>query len=140
MADKQINQEQLLNEAKKLKEKGINELNNNNFKEVYKSLNQALINFTESYEIKHDNSTEAYIHKCRKFLNQERLKQEASKTPDIDDTPTNFQSLNSNSNINADKDCQDVIEKKDYYEILGVSKEADEMEIKRAYKKVLIFL
>jgi len=39
MADKQINQEQLLNEAKKLKEKGINELNNNNFKEVYKSLN-----------------------------------------------------------------------------------------------------
>lgn len=87
--------------------------------------------------MKHDNSTEAYIHKCRKLINKEKLKEEAAKTPDIDDTPTNNQNENTNTNIDQDQECQDIIDKKDYYEILGIVKEADENDIKRAYKKVL---
>jgi hypothetical protein len=35
MSDKHHNEEQILQQAKILKEKGINELNSNNFKEVF---------------------------------------------------------------------------------------------------------
>ena len=94
--------------------------------------------FTESYELKQDNSTEAYIHKCRKLINKEKLKEEAAKTPDIEETPTNNQNANTNSNLDQDQECQDIIDKKDYYEILGIAKESDENEIKKAYKKVFL--
>ena len=35
-------------------------------------------------------------------------------------------------------DCQNLLKKKDYYEILGISKTADENEIKKAYRKLAI--
>ena len=35
-------------------------------------------------------------------------------------------------------DCQNLLKKKDYYEILGVEKTADENEIKKAYRKLAI--
>jgi curved DNA-binding protein CbpA len=38
--------------------------------------------------------------------------------------------------MDQDQECQDIIDKKDYYEILGILKEADDNEIKKAYKKV----
>jgi DnaJ-class molecular chaperone len=34
--------------------------------------------------------------------------------------------------------CQGVLQKKDFYSILGVGKKADENEIKKAYKKLAI--
>lgn len=37
-----------------------------------------------------------------------------------------------------DRECKTVIDKKDYYDILGVKKEADEDEIRKAYKKMAI--
>ena len=35
-------------------------------------------------------------------------------------------------------DCQNLLKKKDYHEILGISKTADENEIKKAYRKLAI--
>jgi hypothetical protein len=87
--------------------------------------------------LKHDNSTEAYIHKCRKSINKEKLKEEAAKTPDIEEA-TNPSQTTTTGNIDQDQECQDVMDKKDYYDILGISKQADENEIKKAYKKVLL--
>ncbi len=102
--------------------------------------------FTESYELKHDNSTEAYIHKCRKLINKEKLKEEAAKAADDveETTPTTNNNNNSNQNANVnpnttldqDQECQNIIDKKDYYDILGIVKGADDNEIKKAYKKV----
>ena len=51
-------------------------------------------------------------------------------------TPTS----NSNSNTEIDKACLEVINTKCYYKILKVEKTADENEIRRAYKKVLIVI
>jgi|LauGreDrversion4_2_1035121.scaffolds.fasta_scaffold848235_2 DnaJ-class molecular chaperone len=42
---------------------------------------------------------------------------------------------NTNEDIIRDQECQDVINKKDYYEILGVKKDATEEDIRKAYKK-----
>lgn len=37
-----------------------------------------------------------------------------------------------------DKECLNILKKKDYYEILDIKKNADENEIKKAYKKVFL--
>lgn len=37
-----------------------------------------------------------------------------------------------------DAECQEIIKKKCYYEILGVSRESLEEEIKRSYKKLAL--
>ena len=37
-----------------------------------------------------------------------------------------------------EEECRKIIEKKDYYDILGVEKNADETQIKRAYRKLAI--
>ncbi len=40
--------------------------------------------------------------------------------------------------INKDRECKSIIDKKDYYDILGVRKDASEDEIRKAYKKMAI--
>ena len=39
---------------------------------------------------------------------------------------------------NKDKECKTIINKTDYYDILGVNKEASEEVIRKAYKKLAI--
>ena len=40
--------------------------------------------------------------------------------------------------VDQEEECKKIIEKKDYYDILGVEKTADETQIKRAYRKLAI--
>ena len=40
--------------------------------------------------------------------------------------------------VDQEEECRKIIEKKDYYDILGVEKNADETQIKRAYRKLAI--
>ena len=93
--------------------------------------------FTQSYELNNERKTETYIHQCRRILNKQKLSEEAAKTnkqetPEETPNPANA----SNQTIEQDKECQDILDRKDYYEILGITKNADENEIKKAYKKV----
>ena len=40
--------------------------------------------------------------------------------------------------VEQEEECRKIIEKKDYYDILGIEKTADETQIKRAYRKLAI--
>ena len=40
--------------------------------------------------------------------------------------------------VDQEEECRKIIEKKDYYDILGVEKTADETQIKKAYRKLAI--
>ena len=40
--------------------------------------------------------------------------------------------------VDQEEECKRIIEKKDYYDILGVEKTADETQIKKAYRKLAI--
>jgi len=42
------------------------------------------------------------------------------------------------NNIDNDSDCKKIIDRKDYYEILGLGKNATEDEIRKSYKKLAI--
>ena len=96
--------------------------------------------FTQCYQINPERKTEGYIHQCRRILNKQKLSEEAEKsnlkeTPEENSSPqTPNQDLD--PLLQQENDCKEILEKKDYYEILGISKDADENEIKRAYKKV----
>ena len=91
--------------------------------------------FTQSYQLNSERKTETYIHQCRRLLNKQKLSEEAAKnktetpTPNAEDTP--------NPVIDQDKECQNILNLKDYYDILGIPKNSDENDIKRAYKKVI---
>jgi DnaJ domain len=97
---------------------------------------KALKYFSQSYEINYDRKTETYIHQCRRLINKKKLQEEAAKTPDVTETPADNGNNQNNQNQDQDKECSNIIDKKDYYEILGLTKDADENEIKKAYKKV----
>lgn len=79
--------------------------------------------FEESVKYYQNESIEAYILSCRKKL---KLHNE------------NHQQGNSTQNNEQDMECQDILKKKDYYEILGVKRDSSEDDIKRAYKKLAI--
>ena len=63
-------------------------------------------------------------------------KQTINNTPDDNETTT--ENPSNQGDVNQDNECQAILNKKDYYEILGIPKSSDDIEIKRAYKKVLM--
>lgn len=46
--------------------------------------------------------------------------------------------MNSNHENNYDIECKNILNKKDYYDILGLNKDASEDDIRRSYKKLAI--
>ena len=71
-----------------------------------------------------------YITSCKKKLKNLNAGASSSGAPAPEEEVK--------ANPEQDKECQNILNKKDYYEILGISKEATEDEIKRAYKKMAI--
>ena len=93
-----------------------------------------------------------------RLINKQKLMEEAAKnksesdiinnlnsTPEEKETEkketkdNNYTHSTPNSSIlDQDRECQNIIKLKDYYDILGIDKNSEENEIKRAYKKVSI--
>jgi len=46
--------------------------------------------------------------------------------------------MNSNHENNEDSECKNILNKKNYYEILGLNNDASEEEIRKSYKKLAV--
>lgn len=99
--------------------------------------------FNASFKLNAEDSTQIYIKRCKKsIVNNTTQDSNAGKksTPNVHHTkPHHHEKERSKSTpveTEQDRECLKVIRKKDYYDILEVSKNADENEIKKAYKKV----
>ena len=109
--------------AKLLFERGQKGYENNNFLE-------ALHYFKLSNKLKKTPQTDEFIKKCEEKVKElrEKEKEEEKKNEENGDKPKNSQ----------DEACEKIINNKDYYDILGVTKETSNDDIKRAYKKLAI--
>lgn len=120
-----------------------------------KDYSEALRFFNASIKLNHENSTEIYIRKCKKFIEsqKENTNQGPQNSNNNDTKPNNNTESNNNNNFtnknnnnttnnpgltDQDKECLKITKQKDYYEILNVGKSADEAEIKKSYKKLAI--
>jgi DnaJ-domain-containing protein 1 len=85
---------------------------------------KALKYFEESHKTYKEEATDVYINSCKKKLNLNN--ETKSPTGDV------------KRNAEQDKECEVILKKKDYYDILDLTKEATEDEIKKAYRKLAI--
>ncbi len=76
--------------------------------------------FEESVNYYKEDSVEVLILSCKKKL----------KTLKGEERPTESKE--------QDKDCEEILKKKDYYDILGAKKDSSEDDIKKAYRKLAI--
>jgi DnaJ family protein B protein 12 len=117
-------EKELTNEerAKLLLERGQKSFENNNFLEAlhyFKISNKLLKNF----------QTDEYIKKCEEKIKEIREKEkEEEKKEENGENPKNEE----------DEACEKIINNKDYYDILGITKETSNDDIKKAYKKLAI--
>ena len=118
-------EKELTNEerAKLLFERGQKGFENNNFLE-------ALHYFKLSNKLQKTFQTDEYIKKCEEKVKEirEKEKEKEQKQEESGEKPKNTD----------DEACENIINNKDYYNLLGVTKETNNDDIKRAYKKLAI--
>ena len=98
-------------------EKGVKAFENQSFRE-------ALHFFTQIKKIKSTPEIEDYIKGCNEKIEEAKKASEASSTDDA-----------ANQNKKDDEECEKIINSHDYYQILGITKETSNDDIKKAYKK-----
>jgi len=109
--------------AKLLFERGQKGFENNNYLE-------ALHYFKLSNKLMKSAQTDEFIKKCEEKVKEirEKEKEEEKKNEQNGEKPKN----------SDDEACEKIINNKDYYDILGITKETSNDDIKRAYKKLAI--
>jgi len=133
--------------SEKLFEKGMECYNNQLYKEALKYF-EACIKFYPN------DRAELFIKVCKNNIPQENTT--SKKNPNINNNNNNYHKSYSQSipynksssnfksrqyssdNVGNDSDdakCKELLKKKDYYDILGVKKDATKEEIKKGYKK-----
>ena len=90
--------------------------------------------FTESYKHHKDEPVEIFIQTCKNKINIKQNKTEFTEPSE----PTTSGKDTNKTNKTIDLECEEIIRKKDFYEILNINKEATDEEIKRSYKKLAI--
>lgn len=103
-------------------EKGIKSFENQSYRE-------ALHFFTESQKLKQTNEVQEYINKCKQKIEETKKEKE---------NENNTESSQGEAKSNDDEECEKIIKSHDYYQILGITKEASPDEMKKAYKKMAI--
>lgn len=101
-------------------EKGVKAFENQSFRE-------ALHFFTQIKKIKSTPEIEDYTKRCNEKIEEAKKASEASSTDDA-----------ANQNKKDDEECEKIINSHDYYQILGITKETSNDDIKKAYKKMAI--
>ena len=145
--------------SEKLFDKGMECYNNQQYKEALKY-------FEASIKFYKNDRAELFIGVCKNNIpendnnNNFRKSYSDSKPsssnysnqkPSSSSSSSNSRNNNSNNNYQnksyssdnigenpKDKICKELLKKKDYYDILNIKKDANESEIKRAYKKMAI--
>ena len=122
--DKELSNEE---RAKLLFERGLKGFENNNFLE-------ALHYFKISNKLVKTFQTDEYIKKCEEKIKEIREKEKEEEKKEEKEKGENQE----NKKSAEDEACENIINNKDYYNILGVTKETSNEDIKRAYKKLAI--
>lgn len=88
---------------------------------------QALKFFEESTKYYKEESVEVYILSCKKKL---KVRNEDGKTPEDTNEAKGTPEQNT--------ECQEILKMKCFYQIMKISRDANEEEVKRSYKKLAI--
>lgn len=88
--------------------------------------------FEESRKYLKDGSADIFIANCKRKLKS------VGKNEEKKEEPATENKTDQQVDPEKDAECEEIIKKKDYYDILGVSKESTDEEVKRAYKKLAL--
>lgn len=101
-----------------------------------KNYQEALKYFLACAKINSNDTTTLYIESCKK-----RLMNSQSQSQNGSSTKSNYSNGNSNGSttyLSEEVECEKIINNKNYYDLLKVTKKSSIQEIKKAYKKLAI--